>query len=237
MEIFTERKSGIFLDKFGFKIVRSFYLTNKNGLEEVVKKVDKPFVMKIFGEKIVHKRKLGGVALNIRSYEEALKIFEKFKKIENVEGVVIQPELKSAPKGVHQGGARIPEGHKTSSRPRNIFQKKMFTNGMEFLVGIQKTADFGHVVAFGVGGSNVEKLKKVNFRVCNINKADALELINENFEKLEDNDKKILVNVLLKCCKLVKKFPKIKELDINPLVISKGKGIVLDSRIVFSNSR
>jgi succinyl-CoA synthetase beta subunit len=111
----------------------------------------------------------------------------------------------------------------------------MFTKGMEFLIGLQKTADFGHVVAFGVGGSDVEKLKKVDFRVCPFEKQDALELINENFEYLSTENKKILVEILIKCCKLAKKFSNIKELDINPLVISKGKGIILDSRIVFES--
>jgi acyl-CoA synthetase (NDP forming) len=217
MDVFTERKSGDFLKKFGFNVVKSIYIEDKNLIRDSLEKIGLPCVVKVFGENIVHKKKLGGVALGVKSYEEVLEIYENFKKIHGAEGIVIQEEIKSAPKGV----------------PRNIFQKKMFTKGNEFLIGLQKTADFGHVVAFGVGGSDVEKLKKVDFRVCPFEKQDALELINENFGNLSTENKKILVEVLFKCCKLAKKFPTIKELDINPLVISKGKGIILDSRIVF----
>ncbi len=200
MKVWTERKSGIFLKKFGFGVVRGFYISNKDDLKNAVEKIGFPCVVKVFGEKIIHKKKIGGVVLGINSYEKLLNVYEDFKKIKGAEGVVVQPELQRE---------------------------------NEFLVGVQKTADFGHVVAFGVGGSNVEKIKKVNFRVCPFEKKDALELVNENFDNLSREKKKVLVGVLLKCCKLIKRFSKIEELDINPLIISKGKGIVLDSRIVF----
>ncbi len=113
--------------------------------------------------------------------------------------------------------------------------QKIFTKGRknEFLVGLQKTPEFEHVIAFGVGGSDVEKLGKVDFRVCPFDKKEAMEFVDEFFKDLLINEKKVLVKILLKCCSLAKKFPEIKELDINPLVISNGKAIVLDSRIVF----
>lgn len=200
MNILTEKRSGVFLKKFGFGVVRGFYISNKDDLKNAVEKIGFPCVAKVFGEEIIHKKKMGGVVLGINSYDELVEAYEKFKKIKGAEGVVIQPELERE---------------------------------NEFLVGVQKTADFGHVVAFGVGGSNVEKIKKINFRVCPFEKKDALELVNENFNDLSREKKKVLVGVLLKCCKLVKRFPEIEELDINPLIISKGKGIILDSRIVF----
>lgn len=203
MKVFSERKSGIFLNKFGFNIVKSFYVKNKSDLKNAVEKIGQPFVVKIFGEKIIHKKKLGGVSLGVKNYEDSLKLYNKFKKIKGFEGVVIQREIKN--------------------------------KGAEYLIGLKKTPEFGHVVAFGVGGSDVEKLGKVDFRVCPYDKMEATTFVNEFFEKLDIKDKKILVKILLKFCKLAKKFPKIKELDINPLIISNGNAIVLDSRIVWED--
>lgn len=203
MKIFTERKSGDFLMKFGFNVVNSFYVKKKSDIENAVSKIGFPCVVKIFGENVIHKKKLGGVVLGVKSYELVLELYNKFEKIKGFEGVVIQKEIK---------------GRKN-----------------EFLIGLQRTSDFGHVVAFGVGGSDVEKLKKVDFRVCPFNKKEAINLIEEFFSNLSIKKKKILVKILLKFCVLAKKFPKIKELDINPLVISKNKAIVLDSRIVWEN--
>lgn len=200
MKVYSEQESGIFLRKFGFNIVKGFYVDNKSDLQNVLKKIGQPYVVKVFGKKIVHKRKLGGIALRVKSDKEVLEIYDRFKKIKNAEGVVIQEKIERE---------------------------------NEFLVGLQKTSEFGHVVAFGIGGSDVEKLKKVDFRICDFDKKEAMSFVDEFFEKLSIKEKKILVKVLLKCCNLAKKFPKIKELDINPLIISKGKGIVLDSRIVW----
>ena len=201
MKVFSEKKSGVFLKKLGFNIVDGFYVEKKSDLKNAVEKIGLPCVVKVFGDKVIHKKRLGGVALGVKSYEEVLKIYDKFNEINDSEGVVIQ--------------------------------KSILNRGDEFLVGLQKTPEFGHVVAFGVGGSNVEKLRKVDFRVCDFDKKEAMEFVNEFFENLNIKHKKILVKVLLKCCSLAKKFPDIKELDINPLVISEGRAIVLDSRIVF----
>ncbi|MFC1666155.1 acetate--CoA ligase family protein [Nanoarchaeota archaeon] len=202
MKIFTEKKSGIFLKKFKFNIVKSIYIKKESDLKNALEKINFPCVMKIFGKNIIHKKRLKGVELNIKNYKKALKTFHKFKKIKNIEGVVIQPQIKKQ---------------------------------NEFLLGLQKTNDFGHVIAFGVGGSDVEKLKKLSFRACPFNKKEALSLINEFFKNLNSKEKKLLIKTILKSCKLSKKFPQIKELDINPLVISNNKVIVLDSRIVFED--
>jgi succinyl-CoA synthetase beta subunit len=201
MEIFTERKSGIFLEKFGFNVVKSFYVQDKSQIKQAIEKIGFPCVVKVFGEKIIHKKRLGGVALNIKNSEEVETIFDRFIKIKDSEGIVLQKEI--------------------------AYKKN------EFLIGVQKTADFGHVVAFGIGGSDVEKLGKINFRVCPFDEKDALELVEENFKNLSYDEKKILINVLIKICSLIKKFSNIKELDINPLVIHENKSIILDSRIVF----
>jgi len=228
MKVFTERRSGVFLKKIGFNIVESFYVEDKSGIKNAVEKIGLPCVVKVFGDKVIHKKKLGGVALGVKSYEEVLEIYDKFKKIKDAEGIVVQKEIRTTPQA-YTKEARVPlRGPEKSST-------KIFTKGNEFLIGVQKTADFGHVVGFGIGGSNVEKLKKVYFRVCPFDKKEALELINETFKNLLIEDKKILIGVLLRCCKLIKKFPKIKELDINPLVIFEGRAIVLDSRIVWEN--
>ncbi|MCW8965580.1 MAG: acetate--CoA ligase family protein [Candidatus Pacearchaeota archaeon] len=202
MKVFTEQKSGEFLRKFGFNIVKSIYVKNYSDLERAVKKFNVPFVVKVFGKSVVHKKRLGGVALDVKNYEDAEDIFERFKTISGAQGVVVQEQVE----------------HKE-----------------EFLVGIQKTPEFGHVIGFGVGGSDVEKLGKVSFRVCSFDDEDARDLVNDNYKDLSKDDKKVLVKVLLKFCKLVEKFPKIEELDINPLIISKRKAVVLDSRIVWEN--
>ena len=104
--------------------------------------------------------------------------------------------------------------------------------GDEFLFGIKKTPEFGHVVAFGAGGTKTEKIKDVAFRVCPFDKQEVKKMIRE-VRAAEDLDKSLLEVTeknILKLCALAQKYPRIKELDINPLM----QGQVIDSRIVFS---
>ena len=94
-------------------------------------------------------------------------------------------------------------------------------SGKEYLVGLKKTQDFGYVIGFGEGGSKVEKMKKVDFRVCQV----------KGIEELSNN--KSVQIVLSKLCKLAESQEKIKALDINPLIIEKGKALIVDAQIVF----
>ena len=100
-----------------------------------------------------------------------------------------------------------------------LIQKQI--SGKEYLVGLKKTKDFGYVIGFGLGGSRVEKKKKVDFRVCGV-------------KGVEDLTKNVSVRkVLDKLCRLAESQKAIKALDINPLILGKDKAFIVDSQIVF----
>lgn len=112
-----------------------------------------------------------------------------------------------------------------------MIQKQV--DGKEFLLGIKKTQEFGHVIAFGAGGIYTEKLKDTSFRICPFNKSEARKMIKEvnaarNLKRINMIEKN-----LIKLCQLVKKHPKIKELDINPLIVKGRKANIVDVRIVW----
>lgn len=201
MEIFTEKRAEDFLEKEGFEIVERVFIENEKELKKATEKIGFPLAMKISSNKIIHKTKSKGVEINISNYEEALKIFNKFKLKEGFDGVLIQKMIE----------------------------------GTEFLIGLKKTKEFGHVIVFGVGGIYTEKLKETSFRVCPIQEKDAEKMIDEikSFKLLDKKTKdKIIINIL-KTCKLAEKYPKITELDINPLIINENQGKIVDVRIVF----
>ena len=197
MKIFVEKEAEDFLEKKNFDIVERVYIEEKSELKNAVEKLGFPLVMKVSGQKIIHKNKVGGIVKNIKDYETALNVFDKLRKIEYVQGIMIQKQIK----------------------------------GKEFLLGIKRTSEFGHVIAFGAGGIHTEKLKDINFRVCLFNKKEARKMINEtNIAKdLDKKSSKIIEKNILKLCKLAKKHPRIKELDINPLI----QGKIIDARIVW----
>jgi hypothetical protein len=98
-------------------------------------------------------------------------------------------------------------------------------------LGIKKTPEFGHVIGFGAGGIHTEKLKDVSFRVYPFDKKQVRKMVSETEigKDLGEGTLKILEKTILKLCKLVKKYPRIRELDVNPLI----SGKIVDARIVF----
>ncbi len=114
-----------------------------------------------------------------------------------------------------------------------MIQKQI--SGEEYLLGIKKTPEFGHVIAFGAGGIHTEKFKDISFRVCPFDKTEAKKMIKDvkKAKELNKKDINVIEKNLMKLCQLSKKNPKIKELDINPLIINKKRATIVDARIVW----
>ncbi len=197
MEVFVEKEAEDFLEKEGFDVVERFYVEKEEELKNATSKLGFPLVMKVSGQKIVHKNKVGGVVKNIKDHEIAWEVFNKLKEIKGVKGVMVQKQIK----------------------------------GKEFLLGIKKTPEFGHAIAFGAGGIHTEKLKDVSFRIYRFKKKEIKKMIEEvdASKELDKNSVKIIEKNIIKLCKLIKKYPRIKELDINPLI----QGRIVDARIVW----
>lgn len=201
MKIFDEKKAEGFLLQEGFDVVAGFFIRNVKELQLSLRKLGFPVVMKASGVRVLHKVKVGGVKVGVKTYSDALHYLKKFKKIKGSEGVVIQTQIK----------------------------------GKEFLVGVKLTSDFGHVIVFGGGGSDVEEKKDVAFRVVGLDKKDAFMMIKEveGAKRLGAKDREVIVNVIMQVNELVKKYPKIKEMDINPLMVEKGRAMIVDARVVW----
>ncbi len=197
MEIFTEKEAENFLENKNFDVIERIYVEKEKELKDAAEKLSFPWVMKVSGQKIVHKNTVRGVVKGIKDSEVAWEVFNKFKEIKGMQGVIIQKQIK----------------------------------GKEFLLGIKRTSEFGHVIAFGAGGIHTEKLKDVSFRVCPFDKKETKKMIGEvkASKDLDDESIEIIEKNILKLCKLSEDFPRIKELDINPLI----QGVVVDARIVW----
>ncbi len=93
MEYLGEKKSEELLESFGFNVVSRSYVKDKSGLLPAISEVGLPIVMKVGGEKIVHKNKIDGVVLGVNTYSNALAEFSRLKKISGADGVMIQKEV------------------------------------------------------------------------------------------------------------------------------------------------
>ncbi len=114
-----------------------------------------------------------------------------------------------------------------------------FVQGTELILGLKKDAVFGHVIMLGLGGVFAEVFHDVTFRVCPITEQDAWHMIDELKSKtllegprgLPKANKKSLVQALVKLSQLPRKYPKLSELDINPLMVNNKGAFAVDVRI------
>lgn len=199
MKVFAEKEAEVFLKDEGFEIIDGVFIKYKSELTNAAERIGFPLVMKVSGQKILHKNRIGGVKTKIENIAQAEEAFEFLMKLPDSEGVILQKQI----------------------------------TGDEFLLGLKATKEFGHVLAFGIGGTNVEKIKKVAFRVCPLTETEIINLIKEIQENIDEERLNGIKKNISKLCKLSKKYPNITELDINPLMVEKDKAVVVDARIVF----
>ena len=117
--------------------------------------------------------------------------------------------------------------------------QKMAPKGVEVMVGATADPTFGHVVAFGAGGTLVELLNDVVFRVQPLTDADIDEMVAQaRVSKLlrgvrgeKPADAAALKRVIAKVSALLEICPEIRELDINPLFVLHEGATAVDARV------
>ena len=177
-------------------------------------KIGYPTVLKILSPDVLHKFDVGGVMLNIGSPEEAKKAFNEI--VENV------------------------KKHKPKAQIDGILVQEMAPSATEVIVGAIKDPQFGQTLMFGLGGTFVEIMKDVSFRVAPINEDDARQMISEvkasiilrGYRGQPPRDIEAIVKILLDTSRLVMEHPDIKELDLNPVIVYEKGAKTVDARII-----
>ncbi|HTK30055.1 MAG TPA: GNAT family N-acetyltransferase [Vicinamibacterales bacterium] len=112
--------------------------------------------------------------------------------------------------------------------------------GIETIIGVTEDPLFGPLVGFGLGGTQVEILGDVHFRVTPLTDRDADELLREGrgarllqgYRGQKPADIVALKETLLRVSSLAQDVPEIAELDLNPVMaLASGQGCrIVDAR-------
>jgi acetyltransferase len=185
--------------------------------EEAVQAADGfgyPVVMKIISPEITHKSDIGAVKLNLKSAHEVKTAFNDIMTVsrEKVPGATLE----------------------------GVSVQPMAKPGLELVIGMTKDPQFGPMVMFGMGGTLVEVLKDISFRIVPLSRQDALEMIKETkvysllkgYRGQPPVDIHYLEELLLKVSTMVQENLEIKEMDINPLFAYEKGAIAVDARII-----
>lgn len=217
---FPEAEALEIIKAYNFPILHNQTAYNKSQALDIAQQLGGELAMKIVSPDILHKSDVGGVILNATADNVAAK-YEKMMQTVSAN----KPEAKL--KGV-------------------LLMEMAPADGLEVILGVNKTPGLGTAVMVGLGGIYVEVLKDVNFAFAPITAREAEELINnlQTAELLDGirgeaaKDKAKLIECIGRLSQLITDFPEIKELDINPLLLlPAGRGAkVLDVRLVIEES-
>jgi acetyltransferase len=197
-------------------LLKSAVATSPDEAVELAKSIPGKLVMKVMSADVVHKFDAGGVILNVNGACEAKATYERI--VSNVQA--------------HVPGAKID----------GILIEQMAPKGVEVILGASRDPRFGPLMMFGLGGTLVEVLKDVSFRLAPMWQISAERMVREirafqvldGFRGEPPADVPSIVDTMLRLSAMVCNHPEISELDINPLIVhAMGKGCsVADSRIM-----
>lgn len=212
--VMLENEARLFLSNYGINSPANEVAKNLDEVVKISKRISFPQVMKIVSPDILHKVDVGGVILKIKTVTEAQIAYKSILK--NIQA--------------KQPNAKI-EG---------VIIEKMLVGGYELLLGAKADPIFGHVVAFGSGGSFVELYQDVAFELLPLNKQSINRLFDntkifkilKGYRGLPGTDLDKLAMTLVKFSKLIEDFPEVQEIDINPFIVDNKNGYVVDAKVI-----
>jgi len=217
-KVIGEYESRLLLSAYGIPNVPGDLANNSEAAEKIAEMIGYPVVLKIVAEGLIHKSDAGGIILNLHNAEELRVAYSKLIKRIN----------KTEPKAQIIGA----------------MVEKMAPKGFEVIVGMRRDATFGALMMFGMGGTMVELIKDIQFKVAPLSIRDIKEMVAETTagrllngyrgEAVGDFD--TLYEVIAQLSHLAMQHPEVQEIEINPLIVyPEGQGVMaIDSRMILS---
>ena len=213
-----EYETRIMLEAYGIASVPGDLAGGVEEAVEIAEKAGYPVVLKIVSEDILHKSDSGGIALNINN-SDALRV-EYRELMERI--------AKNEP----------------NARIRGVMVEQMAPKGVEVIVGMRRDPTFGPMMMFGLGGTMVELLKDISFKVAPLTSEDIDEMIEDTlagkllkgYRGSPKADIEAVKQVIASISQLSMDTPAISEIEINPLIVyPEGQGAIsLDSRAILA---
>ncbi len=202
----------------GIPVVPHRFVRDAQGAAAAARHLGFPVVLKAEASGLVHKSDVGAVALGLE--DEA---------------------------AVHAEAEAMAARLAVAGYPLIGFmvQKQARIAGHEVIFGLTSDPRFGPLLMFGLGGKYVEVLRDVRFGVTPLSAREAEAMIRgiRGFQLLagvrgeRPADLAVLIEILLRLAQLGRRFPAIRELDVNPFIAAADgeSALALDARIRVSH--
>jgi acetyltransferase len=217
--VLTEYESKKLLASYGIPVVETLIATSKEEAVKMAEKIGYPVVVKLHSETITHKSDVGGVRLNLRDAGAVTSAYNDMRTSVTARfgpraflGVTVQPMIS-------------PQGY-------------------ELILGSSLDIQLGPVILFGTGGKLVEIFRDHALALPPLNTTLARRVMEKTriFKALQGVrgekavDLALVDEILVQFSQLVIDQRWIKEIDINPLLVSPERCVALDARVVLHDA-
>jgi acyl-CoA synthetase (NDP forming) len=212
--VLLEPEAKALVSAWGIQIPHSVLIEGFEDLAIKLKELTPPLVLKVVSQDIIHKRDVGGVITGINEREEVRKALREMK------GDLAE----NAP----------------AARIEGFLLEEMIPTGIELILGGVRDPQFGPAVMFGTGGFAVELVKDVSFRLAPLNKEEVFAMMKEvksyplltGFRGSKPVDLEQLASTVIKLSEILLEIEAIKEMEINPILVSEEGAVAVDARVV-----
>jgi acyl-CoA synthetase (NDP forming) len=215
-ETLTEPEAKTLLGFAGIPVPAESLARNAADAVRCARRIGYPVVLNVVSRDLAHKSDVGGVELGVRSSEAVRRSYAR----------IIQRVRRASPRARVDGVLVQPH-----------------LSGIEVMVGATSDPQVGPVVVFGAGGTSVELLGDVAFRVAPIDVQQANEMISEvksaallaGYRGAPPVGTRSIVRALLGLSRLMCRFPHvIREIEINPMLVTPRGAVAVDALAVLT---
>ncbi len=175
-----------------------------------------PVAVKVISQDVLHKTEAGGVAIDLRT----------------------EPEVAAA----YATAVASVLGHLTQARLEGVLVQAMAPPGREVLIGATRDPTFGPLVAFGMGGTDVELSRDLTFALAPLGPGEARGMLDRvagapllrGWRGQPPVDREALTRLLNSVSNLLAENPEVSEVDLNPVVASPQGAVAVDVRILLA---
>ena len=213
--LLTEAESKRLLASYFIPTVETKIATTPEDAVRHAEAIGYPVVLKLHSHTVTHKTDVGGVQLNLRDADAVRAAYEKIER------------------GVRE---KAGEGNFLGV----TVQPMVAREGFELIFGSMVDAQFGPVLLFGRGGQMVEIENDRALALPPLNTTLARRMIEQTrivkalkgVRGMPGVNMGSLETLLVRFSNLVVDNPRIKEIDINPLLAAGDRFVALDARVV-----
>jgi acetyltransferase len=207
-KLLDEHEAKKWFKAIGLKVVEEAIIKDIDEAIKAANEIGYPIVLKGRVEGQVHKTEAGLVKLNL----------------------INENQLKSA----------YQEMLSLKTEPKSFMIQPMLRGDFELIAGILRDPQFGLAAMLGLGGVWAEVYKDVVFRLVPLDREEILRMVSDlkghvllkGYRGSKPVNLESLADWLIKLGWLAMTFGKIKEIDVNPLLIVHGEPVAVDATII-----